>query len=691
MIHPDVTPTIDRREAPMKGVVLISMPFGSAYSPSIGLSLLKAALDRDGLPCAIRYFNQRFAERIGVGAYQRITTAGSRALLGDWIFAASLFSDRIPPPDRYFADILHARRGELIDDDPETMGAEDDGRALLAARAEVEPFLDECLESFPWEQYSLVGFTTLHFQTTASLALAARLKRRYPDLTIVFGGQACEGEMGLSLHRLFPFVDFVCSGEGDIAFPSLARLLLAGKAVGDIAGIVRRIHGRTVPPLRAGAPVPDLDALPLPRYDDFVEQWSQVDLKTERQPYLLIETARGCWWGEKSHCTFCGLNGQSMAFRVKSPERAIAEYRDLIGRYQPSEIKAVDNILDMRYFKDVLPQIAEMQTSTALFYEVKANLKREQVRQLFEAGVTAIQPGIENLSASVLRLMRKGVSPLQNISLLRWCDEFFVEPYWNFLAGFPGEDPAEYARQAQLLPLLTHLPAPQGLGVVRLDRFSPLYFDSVAMGVERVRPHRTYSYIYPFPETDLAGLAYFFDFDYADGRDPASYLGAMRDAVGAWMNPPSLSHLISFVEGDTLMVYDTRPVAVRPAYQLIGLRRTVYEWCDRARTEADLLETLASDDALMAGALPGDLGAALSRVLAELVDTRLLLLEEGRYLTLAVAVDFQLDVLASRHTENLPLTNRMKRARARFFDPRMPALTAAFAARIVATSEAHGW
>ena len=47
-------------------------------------------------------------------------------------------------------------------------------------------------------------------------------------------------------------------------------------------------------------------------------------------------------------------------------------------------------------------------------------------------------------------------------------------------------------------------------------------------------------------------------------------------------------------------------------------------------------------------------------------------------------------VLARRHNENLPLTNGMKRARARLFDPRMPALTAAFAARIVA-SEAHGW
>ena len=69
--------------------------------------------------------------------------------------------------------------------------------------------------------------------------------------------------------------------------------------------------------------------------------------------------------------------------------------------------------------------------------EVKANLKREQVRQLYESGFTSIQPGVESFSASVLRLMRKGLSPLQNIALLRWCDEYFVEPYWNVLAGLP--------------------------------------------------------------------------------------------------------------------------------------------------------------------------------------------------------------------------------------------------------------
>src|SRR3954465_271775 len=43
------------------------------------------------------------------------------------------------------------------------------------------------------------------------------------------------------------------------------------------------------------------------------------------RPLMLIETARGCWWGAKNHCTFCGLNGETMGFRAKSADRVMTE------------------------------------------------------------------------------------------------------------------------------------------------------------------------------------------------------------------------------------------------------------------------------------------------------------------------------------------------------------------------------
>jgi hypothetical protein len=152
-----------------------------------------------------------------------------------------------------------------------------------------------------------------------------------------------------------------------------------------------------------------------------------------------METARGCWWGERQHCTFCGLNGATMAFRSKTPDRVVSEIRFLCERHGVGTFSIVDDILDMRYFRTVLPRLADAKLGIEFFWEVKANLTNVHVRQLRDAGVLLIQPGIESLSDHVLKLMRKGTTAFRNIELMKWCREYGVKPYWNLLYGFPGE------------------------------------------------------------------------------------------------------------------------------------------------------------------------------------------------------------------------------------------------------------
>ncbi len=621
----------------MKRVLLVSMPFATTASPALGLSLLKAALVRDGLPCDVRYLNFDFARRIEPWRYERICNFIPDLLLGDWIFAAALFGERIPPPERYFPEVLHRLAAQPFEHQRADIYSPERDGEILAVRAQVDGYLDDCLASVSWEDYALVGFTSTFQQNLASLALARLVKEWYPQLKIAFGGANCEGEMGIALHRLFPFVDYVCSGEGDLVFPRLAHHVLHGEPVGDLPGIVRRQDdGATVPPRVAGGPVLDLDSLPVPDYDDFVAQRQAAALDEPTEVHLLIETARGCWWGQKSHCTFCGLNGSTMQFRAKSPDRALAELTQLVDRYQPHHIAAVDNIIDLHYFHDLLPRLAAHPLNVELFYETKANLRKEQVRLLREAGVTRIQPGIESLSSNVLRLMRKGVSATQNIQLLRWCAEYMVQPGWNLLAGFPGEDPADYARQAEVASLLTHLPPPVDVAPLRLDRFSPLFVDPEASGICNVRAGQAYRYVYPFPPADLDALAYYFDFDYADGRDPWSYLGELRRQVEVWTNPAAGGQLIALVEGDALVVRDTRPVAVRKEHRLTGLRRAIYEHCDQARTLREI-EAFAASRPVAERTPDADVG----QVLAELQEARLLLHEDGRYLSLAVWGEYQ--------------------------------------------------
>ncbi len=241
---------------------------------------------------------------------------------------------------------------------------------------------------------------------------------------------------------------------------------------------------------------------------------------------LVVETSRGCWWGAKHHCTFCGLNGDTMAFRSKSPERAFAEMAYLSRRHQTRRLGCVGRISTCGKCDTLFPRLAESGLDLDLFYEVKANLRYDQLVKLRRAGVRQIQPGLESLSNQVLRLMEKGCTALQNIQLLRWCQELGIEAAWNILAGFPGEQPAEYEKMARLVPLLTHLAPPCSCAQVRLDRFSPFHVRSEAYGFRRLRPARAYFFVFPLDRRDMDRLAYFFDFDYDDGRQPVEYPAA---------------------------------------------------------------------------------------------------------------------------------------------------------------------
>src|SRR5262249_38071932 len=149
-------------------------------------------------------------------------------------------------------------------------------------------------------------FSCTFQQSTASFALARRLKHRYPDIVTVFGGANFDGEMGQELARAVDCIDFAVIGEGDTAFPRLLAALAAGVDPAGIHGVATRA-GATPP----APPNEDLDDLPAPDYAEYFDRAASLGLATD-EAWIPFESARGCWWGAKHHCTFCGLNGTTM-------------------------------------------------------------------------------------------------------------------------------------------------------------------------------------------------------------------------------------------------------------------------------------------------------------------------------------------------------------------------------------------
>jgi len=565
-------------------VVFAALPFADFQRPVIGASLLQAGLRAGGFHSQIEYFNIAFAEIIGAETYQLLANSlPSDCLAGEWFFADLVFGNTIPDADDYMARVL----GPYLS----TAAARS---AIVEARKARAKFISSCVARLLDLRPKIVGFPTSFHQTCACLAIAQQLKKMPSAPLIIFGGANCEGEMGWQLIRSFPWIDYVATGEADLSFPRLVAGILNRKGKVSVAGISGR-EDLLSDPERVG----DMDALPIPDYSDFFDRARRSSLGNALNPVALIETSRGCWWGAKQHCTFCGLNGATMAFRSKSVQRAFREFATLATQYQVKRIDCVDNILDTRYIQTLFPMLAEANLGLALFYEVKANLRYDQLELLRAGGVLGIQPGIESFSDSVLRLMRKGCIGIQNIQLLRWCQELGLDVVWNIIAGFPGESPAEYDWQAELVPLLTHLAPPAGCTALRLDRFSPFHSNPTDFGIERVRPAVAYYYVFPLGRHELARLAYFFEFDYADGRDPKSYINRLQDEIVKWLNAhggpiaerPRLDASPYF---GGLLIEDTRKAAVKHREVLSGMSARLYLSCDTAKSVATLARTLSS-------------------------------------------------------------------------------------------------
>jgi ribosomal peptide maturation radical SAM protein 1 len=615
---------VDKRDQ----VLLVNAPFATVENPCLGLSLLRQTLPepRPG----IAYLTIPFAEAIGPALYDWIALGEPffQGMLGEWVFAHAL--KRSQPTGRYFAEVLCRETLDWFDRPQDC-----DRRRCVVSVGTVMDLVEaaglakDCVDDWASEIVALrprvVGFTSIFQQNASSLSIARSVKERLPDTKVVFGGSSFEGEMGQALLSAHDWVDVVVSGEAELVFPELVSRLLAGRDPSDLPGVYTRgsrpAKGTAVP----NAPRPAPDEIPEPQFDDFFEQWNASPIRNMISPRLLFESSRGCWYGAKQHCTFCGLNGKSMAFRSKPPERVLREIRGLIARYPRHQLAAVDSILDMEFFSTVLPELAKSRLEASLFYEIKANLNRNQIELLKAARVENLQPGIESLSDHVLKLMAKGVTALQNVQSLKWFTEHGIIPYWNILWGFPGETVQDYDEMRRAIPLLVHLIPPSGTGPIRLDRFSPNYFAAREHGFRNIRAVRGYSFIFDVPAEELDRIAYFFEYDYVEQR-PAGLDEAIRlcwQEFENWRAVHEQSRLIHFVHQEDIVVFDSRPCAEARLQTLERDDRAVLLLCDSARS------TSAVEEAI------GDASRA-RRAIAALEERKLLLRVGERIVSLSL-------------------------------------------------------
>ncbi|MCP4234358.1 MAG: RiPP maturation radical SAM protein 1, partial [Aestuariibacter sp.] len=359
---------------------LVNMPMSAVQRPSIALGTLSALLKKAGLRVKTLYANMWFAEYFGMETHKAMALTLPQHLVCEWLFSNSAFADHHVDDDAFFEGIENEYTGiDLQTRIPDWPAFK---KLALETKAAIPVYLDWVAAHIHSADPAIVACSSIFQQNVASLALLRKIKQTNPDIVTMMGGANCETIMGKTLHEHFTWLDYVASGEVDTFIGEFCRQvltqgteILAADLPEGMFGPVHRSLGYphscrsydTVP----RAMTSSLDQLPPPDYDDYFAELKGNYLSKLIVPALPFEGARGCWWGAKSHCTFCGLNGVGMNFREKSANQLEAELDHLCTRYAINNFSAVDNILSLNHMKHFLPRLENSGKRHLLFYETR--------------------------------------------------------------------------------------------------------------------------------------------------------------------------------------------------------------------------------------------------------------------------------------------------------------------------------
>ncbi|WP_145903358.1 RiPP maturation radical SAM C-methyltransferase [Kitasatospora viridis] len=607
----------------------MNMPFADWNRPSFALSQLAGLIGQeyaDRVSAEVHYLNVDFTGYFGVRAYEEISGDMTHLYsgVGEWLFRHIAFPDEPDNSEAYFARYYREPAWQEF-------------RADLARQREgVEAFLAELIDRYDLASADVVGLTTMFAQSVPAIALAKMIKDRNPRAVVLLGGSNVETSMGAVLAAEVPSLDYVFSGPSLVSFAAFLDCVLEGRIadISAIRGVISR-DNCTQPQVRFGVgkdrDINDYVPLDYRGFAAAMRDAADVVAEGRLEPTLFFETSRGCWWGARSHCTFCGLNDETIGFRQLEPDLAVRQFEWLFS-FHPEfkHFMCTDYILPRNYPAEVFPRV-DAPDDASVFYEIKLPLSETHMQTLARARVNRVQAGIEAVNSEVLKLLGKGTTAFQSLQFMKLCLRYGIHPEWNLLIGAPKEPEEMYAKYERDFPLLAHLTPPTGAFFIRFDRFSPYFNQRLDYGLD-LRPMDFYSLVFPFAPQQLDQLAYFFA-DHGAAPYAATALKwypslqrVVTDWQQSWEESAQRPSLELLREDDGYVIRDTRfgePRRIPVGDQLLGLLREL--------NSPRRPDQLTVPD----GAAP----AELDGLVETLRQHRVLFEEDGRMLSLVTGVD----------------------------------------------------
>lgn len=288
----------------------------------------------------------------------------------------------------------------------------------------------------------LMGGLSVHY---SSVKICVNAIRKFaPQAKIVLGGGLVSSQPELIFKTIKP--DFLVTGEGEFSVLELLRCFQDGEELHKVDGIGYCDTKGELILNKPRAAIADIDSLPWPDYegmeyetylDHLLPSHSYVyDIFDFPRPYTII-SSRSCPFS----CTFC-FHPLGKKYRQRSIDNIMGELSFAIKRYRANLIFIQDELFSYNKarvyefcdkFKDICKEVPwDVRWACQMRVD---KLDQELLETMKDAGCYQLSLGLESYSSSVLKSMKKHISPSQIDQALRIAKQIHLSVQGNFIFG----------------------------------------------------------------------------------------------------------------------------------------------------------------------------------------------------------------------------------------------------------------
>ncbi len=283
----------------------------------------------------------------------------------------------------------------------------------------------------------LVGFSCYIWNTEYNKAFAKKLKEKFPDCIVVFGGHNVPGS--ISMLEQFPFIDILIHGEGEEAFKLLLIALKGNETFSGIPGISCRnqskeiVSNPSVITTSIDFPSPYLEGIfePLMRDSNF-------------NFCAIIETNRGC----PNHCSYCDWGSLGCKLRQFPMERIRKEI-EWMSKHKIEYFWCADSSFGI-FKRDhtIIDWLIDVKAKTGYPKVFKVNYAEKHEKDVYEIcyklnkanmnkGATL---SFQSLNPTVLKnIGRTNITMERFAEMMALYNDANIATYAELILGLPGE------------------------------------------------------------------------------------------------------------------------------------------------------------------------------------------------------------------------------------------------------------